>query len=97
MSLPVVLGAEAEAEFEAAVDWYEQQTGSGVQFVIRVREALARIGQMPELHAVVHNDIRRAVIRRSPYSLYYRVRPDRVEVISVFHGSRDPEGWQGRV
>jgi plasmid stabilization system protein ParE len=97
MSLPVALSAEAEAELEAAVDWYEQRAGSGSQFVVRIREALARIGQAPELHAVIYANIRRAVVRRSPYSIYYGIRPDHVEVISVFHGIRDPTNWQGRV
>lgn len=97
MSLPVVLSLEAEAEFDEALDWYEQHAGSGAAFVARIREVLTRIGQMPESHAVVRNDVRRAVVRRFPFSIYYRIRPDRVEVIAVFHTSRDPSEWQTRI
>jgi plasmid stabilization system protein ParE len=96
MSLPVVLSLEAGAEFDEAVDWYEQRAGSGSEFVARVREVLKQIGQTPELHAVIDRDVRRVVLRRFPYSILYRVRFDRVEVIAVFHSRRDPSAWQGR-
>jgi len=42
--LPVVLTDEAEAEFDAAADWYEDQTGLGAKFTAHVREVLNRIG-----------------------------------------------------
>jgi plasmid stabilization system protein ParE len=96
MSLPVVLSREAEREFDDAADWYEQRAGSGAKFVAQVRETLNQIGLMPELHAVVHRNVRRAVVRRFPYNLYYRVQADRVEVIAVMHNRRDPSEWQGR-
>ncbi len=45
MSLPVVLGDEASAESDAAVDWHEQRSGRGAESVARVRQALERIGR----------------------------------------------------
>jgi len=66
MTLPVVLTHEAQADFDEAADWYEQKTGRGAEFTARIREVLNRIGQMPELHAAVYEDIRRALVRRSP-------------------------------
>lgn len=48
MSLPVVFGAEAEKEFEDALDYYEsQRTGLDVEFldeVLRFLIGLMRIG-----------------------------------------------------
>ncbi|GAC1448639.1 MAG: hypothetical protein NVSMB9_31990 [Isosphaeraceae bacterium] len=51
MTLPVVLTAEAEAEaeFDAAADWYEQQAGLGLEFTVQVRKVLTEVGQMPNL------------------------------------------------
>jgi len=96
MSLPVVLTAEAEADFDDAADCDEQQARLGARFTLGVRQALVRIGQMPELHAALHRDIRRARVRKFPYNIYYRVRPDRVEVIAVLHDRRDPSVWKSR-
>ena len=96
MSLPVALTAEAQVEFDVAADWYEQQAGLGAAFTAAVRKVLIRIGAIPLLHQVAYKDIRRAVIRRFPYSVFYRVDPDRVTVIAVFNNRRDPALWQSR-
>lgn len=96
MSLPVVITPEAEAEFDEAADWYEQRAGLGAAFTAAVREVLNRIAELPLLHQVVYKDIRRGVVRRFPYSVFYRVDPDRIAVIAVFHDRRDPAIWQGR-
>jgi plasmid stabilization system protein ParE len=48
------------------------------------------------MHSVVFADIRKAVVVRFPYCVFYRAEPTRVQVISVFHTSRDPSIWQGR-
>jgi plasmid stabilization system protein ParE len=97
MSLPVVLRDEAQAEFDEAFDYYERQKpGLGVEFVARVQEVFGRIGMNPHLHAVVLADIRKARVAKFPYCVFYRAEPARVQVIAVFHSSRDPAIWQGR-
>src|SRR3954466_12490981 len=97
MSLPVVLRREARAQFDEAFDWYERQrSGLGVEFVERVQDVFDRISNTPELHAVVHRDIRRALVRKFPYSVFYRIRSGQVVVLAVFHGKRDPRVWKRR-
>lgn len=97
MKRPVVLRDEAEAEFDAAFDWYDaQRMGLGAKFAAEVQEVLDRIAANPLLHQAVFADIRKGVVRRFPYSVFYRPHPDRVEVIAVFHHSRDPSIWHGR-
>lgn len=94
MSLPVVLTDEAEVDFDAAADWYEEQAGLGAKFTMQVRLALTRTGELPELHAVLHGNIRRAKVQKFPCQIYHRVRHDRVEVIAVLHCRRDPTRWK---
>ena len=97
MSLPVVLRDEAQAEFDEAFDYYEgQQAGLGVDFATRVQQVFDRISANPLVHAVVFADVRKAVVIRFPYSVFYRAHADRVEVLAVFHSRRDPAIWQGR-
>ena len=97
MSLPVVLSVEAQDEFDDAADWYEQQAGLGSAFTIAVREVLARVAGLPLMHQVVFKDIRRAVVRKFPFNILYRVESDRITVVAVFNTSRDPSIWQSRV
>jgi plasmid stabilization system protein ParE len=97
MSLPVVLRPEARAEFDDAFDWYEQQRpGLGVDFVTQVQEAFDRISAAPEQYAQIFHDIRRVVVRRFPYSIFYKVESQQVVVLAVFHSRRNPRIWQER-
>jgi plasmid stabilization system protein ParE len=97
MSLPVVLRPEARAEFDDAFDWYEQQRpGLGVDFVTQVQETFDRISATPERYAQIFHDIRRVVVRRFPYSIFYKVEAQQVVVLAVFHSRRNPRIWQER-
>ena len=31
-----------------------------------------------------------------PYAVYFQVSADRINVVAVFHTSRDPSAWQSR-
>jgi plasmid stabilization system protein ParE len=94
---PLTFRDDARAEFDEAHDWYEdQEPGLGDRFSEHVQEVLDRIAANPELHQVVHKDIRRGIVRDFPYTVYYRVLLDEIRVIAVFHGSRNPGIWQSR-
>lgn len=97
VSLPLIFRPEARAEFDEAYDWYEgQRTGVGEAFADQVQRVLDRIAAMPQVHAAVFGDVRKAVVQRFPYCVYYREEATCVRVLSVFHTSRDPQVWQGR-
>jgi len=74
-----------------------QRVGPGVEFAERVQAVFDGISAMPELHAIVHRDVRKALVRRFPYAVFYRVRAGRVVVLAVFHAKRDPELWKSRI
>lgn len=94
---PLVLRDLAERDLEEAYDWYEsQRQGLGDQFTSAIDGVLANIAINPGIYQIVLGDVRRAVVRRFPYCIYYRVRSDRIEVLAVLHGRRDPSVWQRR-
>lgn len=98
MSLPLVFHPDVRGEIDDAYRWYERRrAGLGDDFLVALEEVFRRIEQMPTLHQIVWQDVRRALPRRFPYSVFYRVHPDRVEVIAVQHSRRDPSQWQARV
>lgn len=98
MRLPIALRLEAEEELEAAFDRYnDQRPGLGRRFVTAVQAVFDAIGANPRMHGIVLADVRKAVVRRFPYCVYYRPHDDRIEVLSVFHTSRDPSVWQARI
>jgi plasmid stabilization system protein ParE len=98
MNLPVVLRRQAADELLAACDYLEtQRKGFSIRLIGEVRRVIDRISIHPELHGIVLEDIRRAAVRRFPYSVFYRVTSARIDVLAVFHDSRDPAEWQRRV
>ena len=97
MSLPLGFRPVAEAEFDGAAVWYDgQRAGLGDDFVAEVQQVLDTIANQPERYPVASGDVREAPVSRFPYCIYYRVKPDKVVVIAVFHSARDPTIWQGR-
>lgn len=97
MSLPLVFRSVAQAEFDGAAAWYEEQKpGLGSDFVAEVQEVLNSIADHPERYPMALGDVREALVSRFPYCAYYRAKTDRVVVLAVFHTSRDPSVWQKR-
>jgi len=97
VSFPVVFRREAKSEFDEVVVWYEgRRAGLGREFMVCVEAVLERIKKTPEIHTIVYADVRCGLVRRFPYGIYYRLEANRVVVVAVFHGSRDPEVWQRR-
>jgi len=97
MSHRLVIRPAAESELSEAYRWYEtQRQGLGSEFLLSAEAALTLIERDPELHPLIHKEIRRALIRRFPFGVFYIVEGDSVHVLAVFHGRRDPKQWQGR-
>lgn len=97
MSRPVVVRPEAEQDLLSARDWYDRQrAGFGEAFVKQAIAIFDQLAEQPEMFATVWEDVRKCRLRRFPYLVYYRAFTDRVEVLAVLHGSRDPSVWQSR-
>jgi plasmid stabilization system protein ParE len=97
VSLPVILRHEAAVDIQEARDELEAvRVGLGNQALARVREVLARIEKMPELHGKVWEDVRAARLKQFRYIVYFIVLADCVEVLAVLHSARDPSAWQSR-
>ena len=97
MSLPVVTRPAAAAEIETAYRWYENEhEGLGSEFLEAVDKMVKAIAENPERFPAVRKDTRRAVLRRFPYSIFYRIISGHVVVIACFHGKRNPRVWRSR-
>jgi toxin ParE1/3/4 len=87
----------AEVELSDAAEWYDSQTpGVAARFLAEYERLLDRLGQNPRQFPALRGELRRAGFHRFPYGLIYRILPDEVEVISCFHGRRDPRHWLRR-
>ncbi len=47
-------------------------------------------------YPLVHKELRRMLIRRFPYGLFYLMEEGMIVLLAVFHARRDPKQWQSR-
>ena len=93
----LIIRPKAEAELSDAFSWYENQlSGLGSDYLNAIEAALHTIQRNPETYPVVHGRIRRCLIRRFPYAIFYWVEPSRIIVLAVFHVRRNPTDWKHR-
>lgn len=85
----------ADLDVEAAFEWYEsERPGLGVEFLDELRAAYDRIAAGPLKYQALRSGIRRALLRRFPYAVYFAIEDDAVIVATVLHANRDPAEWQ---
>ncbi len=96
---PYRLVAEPRADLDiaGAFDWYEkEQAWLSQEFLDEVRAAYDRVADSPLAYQTLRSGIRRALVRRFPYAIYFTVEGNVVVVLAVLHVSRDPAEWQRR-
>ena len=97
MKCGLVFRRIAEREFDDAVGWYEgEREGLGREFRAAIEEYLQRIADDPEMFPEVRGEVRRAVVRRFPFVIHFRIEQQRIVILSVFHTSRDPKQVESR-
>jgi hypothetical protein len=85
MNRILVISASAEAELAEATAWYNQlRYGLGDDLVLCTEQAFERILEYPEAFPVIFPDVRRSIIRRFPYGVFFRIRHVRIEVEAIF-------------
>lgn len=101
MSLTARFRPEALEDLAQARDWYDaQRPGLGDELLRCVEAAVAAAVRSPGVYPRAHGEVRRALVRRFPYAVYYRSEcrpsteaddgPEEVLVLAVAHVSRAP-------
>ena len=93
----ILVRPAAAADIEEAFLWYERQrSGLGDELRQELKVLLDRLSERPELYQVLHRETRRALLKRFPYGLFYRVYPEAIVVVAVMHARRSPRRWRSR-
>jgi toxin ParE1/3/4 len=98
MGVRLVLAPEAEFDVAEAYAWYEsRRPGLGEDFMSAVDACLELIRRAPNLYAPIHEQYRRALVRRFPYAIFYESADGSATIYAVFHTARDPQKWRQRL
>ncbi len=93
----IIIRLEAESDIKDAYEWYEaQRKGLGENFLLCVEEGLSRASRNPAIHSVVYKEVRRVLIHRFPFGVFFIENKESISVLAVFHARRNPKAWKGR-
>lgn len=89
---------EARLDILEARDWYEDRArGLGLEFARAVDAGASGILRFARAFPKVHGEVRKAVLRRFPYSLLFVIERDDIVVLGCFHQRQDPRTWVDRI
>lgn len=85
------VSVDARIDILEAAQWYEhQQPGLGAEFVHEIDAIFDRIDKAPLQFPVVYRELRRALVRRFPYAVYFESGTvGGALMIAILHQRRD--------
>jgi len=97
MNIEIIIRPEAESDLADAHKWYEERSeGLGSDFLRSIEATIAFIKRYPKMYPKVYKNVRRALIRRFPYGIFYIIS-QKIVVIAVLHARRDPKILKERI
>lgn len=82
-------------EMEESKDYYNlQKDNFGLDFKSDVFKAIKNIASNPNLYPIISNNIRRCLLHRFPFSIFYSIVENRVVILSIAHQHRKPNHWK---
>ena len=84
MNRRIVFRPQAELEVVDAWHWYRvRRAETGQAFVDEFNRCIDRISATPETFPKMEGEIRRVLLRRFPYGLFYRVTDEEIVVLAT--------------
>jgi hypothetical protein len=83
---------EAEIDLDESYIWYEsKKMNLGDSFFASINDSMTLIQNNPFLFEEVYERVRRCVVKRFPYGIYYRLLIDsnEIQVLGIIHFKRD--------
>ncbi|MDX2023473.1 MAG: type II toxin-antitoxin system RelE/ParE family toxin [Deltaproteobacteria bacterium] len=93
----LIVRAAAEQDVRAIREWYEgEEEGLGAQFLAELDAVVDRLRRIPGQFPEVRKGLRRALLRRFPYCVYFLNPDGSLIVLAVLHQHRSPREWKNR-
>jgi hypothetical protein len=94
----IVITDIAEIDIVTGKNWYNsQQNKLGDEFISEIENKILVIQSNPYLFSIIKKDIRKALLKRFPFGIYYFLEGDVINIFAVIHFSRNPKIWKQRL
>jgi toxin ParE1/3/4 len=87
----VGLTADAEDDIKKAAKWYTKRSvQTGARFIAAIKESFADIARYPESYLFIQSKkpIRRYLLRKFPYKVYFTLFKHEIVILAVIHERR---------
>jgi plasmid stabilization system protein ParE len=93
----IELSKEAEEDFDNSYYYYAKESQKVADnFLKQVDSSFVQILKNPEGYVLAIVEIRKYVMKKYPFVIYYRVQEAIIQIVAIFHSSRNPEIWKER-
>ena len=97
MTLAIRVRPEAAEDIRSAFEWYEShRPGLGGEFLDSVGTCFDEIAAQPARFRVIHRQVRRALLRRFPYCMFFQEFGIEIVILACLHARRHPRQWDSR-
>jgi toxin ParE1/3/4 len=94
----LIINPFAESDLHSSVEFYElQKTGLGEDFISEVETTLKRIENNPHQFYQVKRNVRKALLDKFPFGIFFYLKDDLITVFAIFHFSRNPKKLSTRI
>lgn len=88
----LILRPQSYSDIEQTFLWYEEQERNlGIDFIEQIEDSFKRIRSNPQSYQIIKKNLRRALVKKFPYAIFYKILDKEILVIAIFHLSRNPK------
>jgi toxin ParE1/3/4 len=89
MAFNLVVKPIVYTDLDDAIVWYENKVkGLGKRFLFQVEKAKQQIQSNPHHYSIFHKNIRRVLVDKFPYKIYYLISEETVLILGISHAKR---------
>ena len=93
----VIFRSLPREDVDNAISWYgAERPALALAFAESLDAVVARISTAPLQFPTVHGKVRRALLGRFPYGIFFILLSDTIHVLAVVHLHRHPDTWKER-
>jgi plasmid stabilization system protein ParE len=84
-------------DVETAASYYEScEPGLGIEFAEELASTIDMIVSFPTAWTIIEDGVRRALVRRFPYGIFYTIESDDIYILAIGDLHRSPDFWKSR-
>ena|ERR1700677_312516 len=96
--LKIIYAPEAETELIEAASFYAaRDLAVRDAFLLAIHEHVVVIQSTPLRYVSVGRGMRRCVVRKFPFIIFFKEQADHIRILAVSHTSRHPAYWRRRI